>query len=248
MQKAAWDAVCPLVIKLKSFYDFSAEVEGILPVILEALCSDPPAETLEQKQALAKQCAELLNFVLKFDDLKMSNPAIQNDFSYYRRTLSRMKMHDPSADDGVVTNEEANRMSLFYAYPTPMLKCVSEAATKFVLENKASGDNTTDCLAIMSSVCRIMVEQPAYHDRFTKKEETVFFCQRVMVSSVIVYDHVHAVGAFSKKSAIDIKATVKATKMHANPSTDQMLNALRYTTKHLNDEDTPKAVKSLLAV
>jgi hypothetical protein len=29
--------------------------------------------------------------VLKFDDLKMTNPAIQNDFSFYRRNISRMK-------------------------------------------------------------------------------------------------------------------------------------------------------------
>lgn len=32
--------------------------------------------------------------MLKFDDLKMNNPAIQNDFSYYRRTLSKMKMNN----------------------------------------------------------------------------------------------------------------------------------------------------------
>lgn len=47
-----------------------------------------------QLQALAKQFAEILHFVLKFDDLKMNNPAIQNDFSYYRRTLSKMKMNN----------------------------------------------------------------------------------------------------------------------------------------------------------
>lgn len=83
------------------------------------------------------------------------------------RTLSRMKMKDPTADESaVVNNEQANRMSLFYAYPTPMLKVVSEATTKFVSENKDIPiGNTTDTLAIMASVCRIMIEQPAYHDR-----------------------------------------------------------------------------------
>ena len=94
-QTAAWDAVCPLVGKLKLFHDYAFEMEAILPVLLEALCTGNPVETLEAKQALAKLCAELLSFVLKFDDLKMNNPAIQNDFSYYRRTLSRMKMKDP---------------------------------------------------------------------------------------------------------------------------------------------------------
>jgi hypothetical protein len=45
-------------------------------------------------QALAKQFAELLQFVLAFDEQKLKNPSIQNDFSYYRRTLSRLKMNE----------------------------------------------------------------------------------------------------------------------------------------------------------
>merc|ERR1711916_92279 len=101
------------------------------------------------------QFAEILQFVLKFDDLKMNNPAIQNDFSYYRRTLNRLKMNNAGADDSaVVSNEEANRMSLFYAYPTPMLKTISDATTKFVSENRAIPvENTTDLLCDMASLC-----------------------------------------------------------------------------------------------
>lgn len=250
-QAAAWEAVCPLVSKLKSFYDYSSEVEGVLPELLHGLCQSNPVESLEKKQALAKQCAEILSFVLKFDDLKMNNPAIQNDFSYYRRTLSRLKMQDPGSDDSaVVNNEEANRMSLFYAYPTPMLRCVSEATTKFVSENKAIPiENTTDCLAMMSSICRIMTEQEGYYERFTSAE-TIQFCQRVMVASLILYDHVHLVGAFKKGSAIDIRATIKVLKLRNSGQesfVNGLMNALRYTTKHLNDDDTPKNIKALLA-
>lgn len=40
-----------------------------------------------------------------------------------------------------VNNEMANRMSLFYAEATPMLKTLSNATTKFVSEvSKAGGD------------------------------------------------------------------------------------------------------------
>lgn len=64
----------------------------------------------------------------------MTNPNIQNDFSYFRRTLSRKKMANTDDDDVVVSNEMANRMSLFYAYPTPLLKTLSDATTRFVTE------------------------------------------------------------------------------------------------------------------
>ncbi|EPY77827.1 hypothetical protein CB1_001179042 [Camelus ferus] len=93
-------------------------------------------EHLEREQALAKQFAEILHFTLRFDELKMTNPAIQNDFSYYRRTLSRMRINNvPAEGENEVNNELANRMSLFYAEATPMLKTLSDATTKFVSEH-----------------------------------------------------------------------------------------------------------------
>ena len=42
------------------------------------------AEHLDDHQALVKQLAKVLDFVLKFDECKMTTPAVQNDFSYYR--------------------------------------------------------------------------------------------------------------------------------------------------------------------
>jgi len=248
-QAGAWDAVCPLVGKLKEYYDYSTEIEKVLVDLLRALASGNPIENLETKQALAKQCAEVLSFVLKFDQLKMNNPAIQNDFSYYRRTLSRMKMQDPGAEaQAVVNNEEANRMSLFYAYPTPMLRCVAESTQKFVSQcDEFPRENVTDCLAMMSSICRIMIETPTYHERFANPD-TLPFCQRVMVACVILYDHVHLLGAFNKKTPLDMMKTIKAVKSHGDSvSSDALINALRYSTKHLNDDDTPKPVKAALA-
>lgn len=46
-----------------------------------------------------------------------------------------------------------------------------------------------------------------YRSRFTN-EETVSFCLRVMVGVIILYDHVHPVGAFAKTSKIDVSDTV----------------------------------------
>ncbi|XP_078001595.1 CYFIP-related Rac1 interactor B-like isoform X4 [Phascolarctos cinereus] len=117
---------------------------------------------LEREQALAKQFAEILHFTLSFDELKMTNPAIQNDFSYYRRTISRNRINNLQLDaESEVNNEMANRMSLFYAEATPMLKTLSNATTKFVSENKTLPiEDTTDCLSTMACVCRVMLETP----------------------------------------------------------------------------------------
>lgn len=41
-------------------------------------------ELLDEHRALVKQFSKMLEFVLKFDECKMTTPAVQNDFSYYR--------------------------------------------------------------------------------------------------------------------------------------------------------------------
>lgn len=71
--------------------------------------------------------------------IQMTTPAIQNDFSYYRRTVMRGKLEsnngtDPGEDDVTIDHQLANKMSLFYANSTPMLKILSEATSKFVTE------------------------------------------------------------------------------------------------------------------
>ncbi|XP_023216084.1 CYFIP-related Rac1 interactor B-like isoform X1 [Centruroides vittatus] len=250
-QARAWEAVIPLVSKLKQFYEFSQQLDDVVPRILWELCSGqiPPTQHLETQQALVKQFAEILDFVLKFDDLKMTNPAIQNDFSYYRRTVSRLRLanQDPIEEELEVPNELANRMSLFYAHATPMLKVLSDATTRFVAENKDLPiENTTETLGTMAKVCQRMVENPEFYSRF-KNEETVLFVLRVMVGVIILYDHVHPVGAFAKSSHIDVKGSIKVLKDQPPNVVEGLLNALRYTTRHLNDETTPKQIKSLLA-
>lgn len=112
--------------------------ERVVPKILGQLCSGnlSPTQHLETQQALVKQLAEILEFVLKFDEHKMKTPAIQNDFSYYRRTLTRASLtrQDNTEKDLVVGNELANRMSLFYAHATPMLRVLSHATITFLMD------------------------------------------------------------------------------------------------------------------
>lgn len=73
-QEKAWSAVLPLVIKLKRCYEHSLELEKIVPKLLGQLVGGKlnPTQHLETQQALVKQLAEILEFVLKFDEHKVS--------------------------------------------------------------------------------------------------------------------------------------------------------------------------------
>eukprot|EP00732_Lithocolla_globosa_P005264 Lithocolla_globosa_v1_NODE_5339_length_1258_cov_20.252702.p1 type:complete len:321 gc:universal NODE_5339_length_1258_cov_20.252702:1091-129(-) len=246
-EEAAWNAVVPQVIILKDFYEYSTKLDECIPKLLQELCSGNVIQKLEERQATAKLFADLLHFVLLFDDLKMTTPSIQNDFSYYRRTLSRLKMTDAQGENMqqlAVRDELANYMTLFFAVPTPMLNAISTSTSNFVNSGSSvPSENVTECLATMASICYNAVAENKFEQKSTE-----LYCLRVMVGVIILYDHIHPEGAFCKTSSINIKQSIKLIQGIKMPEGDGLLNALRYTTKHLNDDDTPKQIKALLAV
>jgi len=137
-EEAAWNTVIPAVNQLKEFYDFSLELESCFPKLLVALCKSDPKQNIINFQALVKQVADVFDFILRFDDLKMAMPMIQDDFSYYRRTLHRRN---------ITIRDELNRMSLFFAYPTPMMNVVNQTTVKFLSQNSSvPRDNVTTAL------------------------------------------------------------------------------------------------------
>ncbi|XP_063535212.1 CYFIP-related Rac1 interactor B [Cydia strobilella] len=249
-QERAWRAVKPLVDKLLRCYNHSVELQRVVPRLLGSLVGGAmsPTQHLEQQQALVKQFAEILEFVLKFDEYKMKTPAIQNDFSYYRRSVSRGGLINPDLppDESNISAEIANRMSLFYAQATPMLKVLSEATSQFVNDNQQDLENTTETLSTMAKVCLRMLENPKLVAQFSR-EETSLLVLRVMVGLIILYDWVHPAGAFCRSSSVDVKGCVKFLQQQTPAKAEPLLNALRYTTKHLNHQTTPKNIKTLLA-
>jgi len=217
------------------------ELEACFPKLLVAVCKDDPKQSLKSQQALAKQMADVFDFVLRFDDAKMVNPAIQNDFSYYRRTLNRMKLSKKDLNIKI-RDELANRMSLFFAYPTPMMKVLSETTVKF-LQNETSvpRDNVKLALATMANVCQDMVFKKKFDSNATN-----MFCLRAMTGAIILFDHIAPEGAFNKRSPVNVKGAISVLKSYTASPTDGLLNALRFTTIHLNDPDTPNTIKQLL--
>ncbi|CAG8435027.1 7264_t:CDS:2 [Diversispora eburnea] len=233
-EEEAWQAVQPAVVKLKRYFEYSGSLEDALPELLKALCEGNVRRNIEQHQALTKLLADILDFSFEFDYLKMKTPSIQNDFSYYRRTLSHLKT-------AMIEDELANRISLFYAYPTPMLKTVTDVTALFVAKNNL-GRSVSECLSGLAAAC--------YHaviKKRTQRPETTAFCLRVMVVSIILYDHIDPQGAFNKQSPINIKSSVKAIQIHGTNEYTNLMSALRFNTKHLNDDSTPKNIKQLLS-
>jgi len=236
-EEAAWDAILPAIDILLEFYEFSVELHDNFPKLIGALLGE---DTLQRKASLARQLADIFDFVLKFDDAKMINPAIQNDFSYYRRAYGRMKASEKNYNLKV-KEELANRLSLFFAYPTPMMKVLNETTTEYLNTNPASKEAVSNLLATLGNGCHFVVEKKPLDDPLN------MLLLRAMTGSIILFDSTDDLGAFAKKSPINIRGCIQILKSYNGGSpTDPLLNALRFTTVHLNDADTPASIKALL--
>ncbi|XP_077867928.1 CYFIP-related Rac1 interactor B-like [Saccoglossus kowalevskii] len=278
LQQIAWNAVVPLVAKLKGYYDYSLNLDKVTyqthcngqsdKVTDQTQCNDQSDKVTDQTHCNGESDKVTYQTHCNEQSDKVTNQTHCNDQSdkvtdqthcngesdkvtyqtHCNEQSDKVTTKLTNGDDGSdVNNEMANRMSLFYAQATPMLKMLSDATTRFVSENKNLPiENTTDLLSTMAAVCKTMLEHDAHYTRF-KNEDTVLFCLRVMVGVIILYDHVHPVGAFDKKSSIDIKGCIKVLKVQHPTKVEGLLNALRYTSKHFNDDSTPKNIKAMLS-
>jgi len=222
---ACWEALLPTCDSLKYFFLHAEELVNVFPTLLDAVCSGDPETTFSKHQALTKQLASIFDFAMAFDELKMSNPAISNDFSYYRRTMSAMKMSGKDINV-TVSDEMANKMSLFYAFPTPMLN---------VVKNCIQASNHTDKtliingLSLMANVCIFLVDKRKFSN-----SKVLIYCLRAATGATIIVDSLYEPGIFhprAKKPPIPAKSLVTVLKAFTDEPTLNLVNALRYNTK-----------------
>lgn len=249
LEEATWKALIPRIKCLHQQYLFSITVQEVLPRLLDQVCpsskdkEDTIVESLDRNQSTTTLLAEILYFILKFDELKLSNASIQNVFPYYRRYHGKRKAADPNCYVPV-QEDVADKMTLFFASPTPMLTAVLDTMTKYMEKgNEDSVENVTHCLLILANVCKEMVATPESCAKI-ESSGSIDFVLRVMVTVIIMYDHLHPVGAYSKKGNVDIRSFIKLLKNPSHLSTSEgLINCLRYRSKNVYSFDTPKNVK-----
>lgn len=227
--------------QLRDFFDMSAALERNLPRLYTALCVGEADAALLGHQALAKVLCDTLDFSLRFDDMKMVNPAVQNDLAYYRRVLSRLKRERKVAD-GEIRDEVVDRMSLFYAHASPMSRVLIDTTTQFLASGaSASAGQINKVLARLAESCRGMVADNKIAD-----PNTQILCLRSMTASLVILDHITDGGIFTKKSPVDIVSCVKLLQTYKVHNTDGLMNALRFMTVHAREPNVLSFIKKTL--
>jgi len=226
-EKEAFEGLLAAVDSIATFFDYAKSLERVLPELLLVIAKGAPsdekgqAQSLADQQALAKQLADIFDFTLRFDQTRMMRPHLSNDFSYYRRLLPKFS----KLPQVKIKDDEASGMALFTAEHIPMMSCLSKAAARALEKNEF----VTVTLSIMANSCHKMIKSKKF-----PKRETNLFCARAMTGSIVLFDHVEQLGAFHKRSPIQLRACIQLLKREF-PKEISLLNAIRFSTKHFKD-------------
>eukprot|EP01128_Nolandella_sp_AFSM9_P006567 TRINITY_DN3414_c0_g1_i1.p1 TRINITY_DN3414_c0_g1~~TRINITY_DN3414_c0_g1_i1.p1 ORF type:complete len:328 (+),score=74.46 TRINITY_DN3414_c0_g1_i1:60-986(+) len=221
-----WRALLPTAETLKDFYLHSEKLAEVFPLLVNHLCGPEDAvESFGQRQALTKQLASIVDFAMAYDDYKMVNPAISNDFSYYRRSMSGMKLQG-GVTKFPISEELANKMSLFFAFPTPMLNVIT---TSVAQNKKTSPMKLVIGMSLLANVCWNLVEFKRFDNT-----ETLMFCLRAAVGFTITVDSIFEPGIFHpkvKKTPINPKKCVTVLQNFTDAPVSNLMSALKYNCK-----------------
>ena len=193
------------VSQLRDFFETSSQIEAALPKIYAALGGDAdPDEAIKNHQEVVRAMCDIISFATQFDDMKMVNPAVQNDLAYYRRVLSRLK-REKKTSDGEIKDEVVDRMSLFYAHASPMTKTIIDATTSYVSScDTVKATQTNMIIARINECCRFMLQ----NDKITDSDTQLLYL-RAMTGTLLILDYTHPNGIFIKKSPVDVKNITK---------------------------------------
>ena len=153
-EEKAWNKVLECMTVLKKCVQLSARLDPIVSLIFSHLSASGEAtsvfERLDAHQALVKQFAHLVEYVQIFDEIKMLKPVVQNDLSFFRRSLHAKADQENKIElmnSQGISPEITEELRSFFQNPTPMLVELSKSLTHFFNSSSSQQDLTTEIIA-----------------------------------------------------------------------------------------------------
>ena len=237
-QVQCFRACLPNIRTIKHFYEIGDSLQAVSVEVVQVLAESARTEGddgIASQQALLKGLGEILCFSLSFDQKKMMCPEIQNDFSFFRRSLGKH-----ASQPGIpVSDVEANNVSMFVAQAMPMIHCLKTALTGINRQNPA----IARLLSLVGNVCCATLMRKR-DGSVTMSDETSVFVVSCMVVAMVLYDECSVSGVFRRGSAIDARRAVTQVKTFPPETSNMLLNVLQYSTRTY--KSAPDGVKRLI--
>jgi len=225
-QEKTWATLVPLMGILTKSKSTTDNLNKFVPEILGQIWNDAQEdeqrksilELLKMNMFLMIQLGKILDINMRFDAKKIQLDSISNDISYVKRQFSLMQRGNTSGDlvpaeyEEIITIENLQNLASFYISSNPGLS--NNIATMTAYFNKCV--NKEEPLELLASFCKICIKILTTEMRKNfQKFGTVGMVQRIMVATVLLYDHVSPAGVFVRDSPISVKIVVEILREEA---------------------------------
>ncbi|GMI22778.1 hypothetical protein TrCOL_g3938 [Triparma columacea] len=240
LQQEAFSALTGNVKKTEEFYTKAAAVADYLPTVLGELGGEG---CIMQDLWMARRVVELLGLIYDVDQKKMMSPGLQNDFSFYRRSVGKFQ------SQASVSETKANQISMWIAEAGPTTAGVGQTLKK--AGGRASDGPEHMALAKVANMCAWIVAKDSEMGSSEKAQ-----LLKAMVQSMILFDRSHSRGVFVRTSGVMVRKCLAVLKGEGGQEGGGngrnagvvmgLKNGLKYSTIHYGDATTPGFVEDLL--
>lgn len=219
-QEKTWAKLVPLIGILVKSKNTTDDLNKFVPEILGQIWSNAfgdekrksVVEILKMHMFLMIQLGKILDINMRFDAKKIQLESISNDISYVKRQFAlrqRAKSKTelvPAEYKDIINIENLQNLSTFYIRANPALSNNIEIMTGY-FKDLANREQPLELLASFSKIC-IKILSSDLRGNFGKFG-TVGMVQRIMVATVLLYDHLSPAGIFVRDSPISVKTVVE---------------------------------------
>ncbi|OHS96506.1 Protein FAM49 like protein [Tritrichomonas foetus] len=234
----AWDAILPNIYLQMEVFDFAKKVSDqfikLINVVMTKTANNS-FDVFSEMPAITKCFIDCFDIILRFDEIKLTLPKLLNDLAFFRRNVQNY--NDESQFDDLL--DKSNSSTIFWAASTPML---NDAITTLQTTYQANSPDHEKLLVLIGSVSDIatMLLTRSQHTNPTQD----MLCLRCIVGATLIYDHINSQGAFLTKSNFHVKEAMEAV-VNFSPKQNNLINAVKYSSKHLGDATSDPKIKQL---
>jgi len=235
-QRTVLSTIRPNMECIQFFHNLSEEIERFIPDLLTALL---PTSSFQENRLLAFKLAQILHFIISFDSIKMRKPEIQNDFSFYRRTISKI----PSDPNVIMDTLQASNVSLFVAEYLPVTVKICRRL-EFLNKSTSPQDRSNSLASVfarLANSCYAMISR----GNFNENPQKMAFALRVLTACIVFYDRIDPIGAFAPGTQIQIRSSLET--IHRRDTTNSLCDHIKFSTVHFRSPSTPQFIRNLLS-
>jgi len=117
---------------------------------------------------------------------------------------------------------------------------------------KSDNSNTEFTLKILATICNACVDL-LRANKFGSNSYHIIIL-KAMVASFVVYDHANEIGAFQRRSLTKASKVVSMVcneyvqTYGNNEAINGLVNIIKYSSLHINDEQTPQSIRRMLGL